>query len=91
MSTNTSQKHRNFVSEPMKKKPVTDLAGIGDVLGKRLVEKGFDKAFIVLGQYLVLKQDQMVFQQWLKDTCSANSKQSADCYNCLEAWCEQFL
>ncbi len=42
MST-TSQKHRNFVAEPMNNKSVTDLAGIGEVLGKRLDSKGFDK------------------------------------------------
>ena len=45
MST-TSQKHRNFVAEPMNEKPVTDLAGIGEVLGKRLQNKGFDKVSI---------------------------------------------
>ncbi|CAL4132364.1 unnamed protein product [Meganyctiphanes norvegica] len=45
MST-TSQKHRNFVAEPMGEKEVNDLAGIGPVLGGRLSTKGFDKGYL---------------------------------------------
>lgn len=67
------------------------LAGIGDTLGGRLEEKGFDKAYVVLGQFLVLKKDDELFREWLKDTCGANAKQARDCQSCLREWCDAFL
>uniref|UniRef100_A0AAY5K5T4 Uncharacterized protein n=1 Tax=Esox lucius TaxID=8010 RepID=A0AAY5K5T4_ESOLU len=36
----TSQKHRNFVSEPMGNRSVRDVPGIGPVQGRRLEESG---------------------------------------------------
>ena len=60
--SSTSQKHRNFVSEPMGEKPVTELAGIGEVLGGRLAANGFDKAYVVLGQFLLLKKNEDLFK-----------------------------
>ncbi|KAB0349893.1 hypothetical protein FD754_014750 [Muntiacus muntjak] len=75
----TSPKHRDFVAEPTGEKPVGSLAGIGEVLGKKLEERGFDK------------KDEDLFREWLKDTCGANAKQSRDCFGCLREWCDAFL
>ena len=50
MST-TSQKHRNFIAEPMSDKPVTELAGIGETLGGRLTGKGFDKVCVSFNMF----------------------------------------
>nr|XP_056709801.1 barrier-to-autointegration factor-like [Euleptes europaea] len=87
----TSRKHRDFVGEPMGEKPVSSLAGIGDVLGKKLEAKGFHKASDVFGQFLVLKKDEDLFRAWLKDTCGASAKQSRDCSGCLREWCDAFM
>ncbi|XP_041947873.1 barrier-to-autointegration factor-like [Alosa sapidissima] len=91
--SSTSQKHKEFVAEPMGEKSVNALAGIGEVLGKRLEERHYEIsiAYVVLGQFLVLKKDEELFRDWLKDTCGANSKQQGDCYGCLREWCDSFL
>ncbi|XP_049555362.1 barrier-to-autointegration factor-like [Orcinus orca] len=91
IKTTTSQKHRDFMAEPVGEKPAGSLAGIGEVLGKKLEERDFDKAYVVLGQFLVLKKDEDLFREWPKDTCGANAKQSRDCFGCLREWCDVFL
>ena len=44
--SSTSQKHKDFVGEPMGDKDIKEVAGIGEVLGKRLQEIGYDKVFL---------------------------------------------
>jgi hypothetical protein len=38
-------------------------ARISQVLGKKLEEMDFDKAYVVLGRFLVLKKDEDLFQE----------------------------
>jgi len=51
----------------------------------------FVQAYVVLGQFLLLKKNQEDFESWLKDTIKANSKQASDCYHCMRDWCQAFL
>lgn len=80
-----------FVDEPMGNKSCTDLPGISVVLGKRLSDAGFDKAYCVFGQFLLLKKNKELFQEWLNMEVAANKWQSERCYKCLLEWCNQFL
>ncbi|VDN96010.1 unnamed protein product [Rodentolepis nana] len=87
----TSQKHRNFVSEPIGDKSVMDLPGVGEVIGTRLKKKGYNMAYNVLGQYLLLNKDEELFIDWMKITSSANQKQAKDCFDALDYWCAAFM
>lgn len=90
-TSTTSKKHRQFVSEPMGDKPVTELPGVGPVLAAKLTEAGFDKAYVVLGQFLVLKKDLELFEMWFRDVTGGNRKHSFDCSRALADWCDEFL
>lgn len=87
----TSQKLRNFVSEPIGDKLVSELPGIGEALGQRLQRKGYATAYNVLGQYLLLNKQEELFIDWMKMTSGANSKQAADCYAALHEWCSSYM
>ncbi|XP_010896520.2 barrier-to-autointegration factor B [Esox lucius] len=84
----TSQKHRNFVSEPMGNRSVRDVPGIGSAQGRRLEEKGVARADQMLGQYLVSGRDQDRFQNYLKGASGANAKQQRDAYHGMKEWTE---
>jgi len=86
----STKKYHTFVGEPLRNKPVTSLAGIGEDIGRRLAANGFDKAYVVLGQFLILKKNKGLFIDWIKDTAGANNKQANDCYTALREWCNRF-
>lgn len=86
MAPDTTKKHQNFVAEPMCRKEVTQLPGVGQVLGQRLAEQGFPMAETMYGQFLAMRRDQCCSGDWLKQSCDANTKQQKDCYSSLTEW-----
>uniref|UniRef100_UPI0037E74D04 barrier-to-autointegration factor B-like n=1 Tax=Semicossyphus pulcher TaxID=241346 RepID=UPI0037E74D04 len=89
--TSTTKKHRNFVGEPMGHKSVRDLPGIGDNLGQRLENLGFNKASDLLAKFLQLTQDHERFIEWLKVNVGANAHKAKLCTQCLQDWCDNNL
>nr|XP_020670232.1 barrier-to-autointegration factor-like protein isoform X2 [Pogona vitticeps] len=86
-----SKKFEEFVHEPMGDKPITAVSGINEELGAKLAANGFDKAYILLGQFLLLKKQCAAFQNWLKLSYGASSRQAEQCALCLLEWCYAFL
>ena len=89
--TSTTKKHCDFVSGPIGEKDVTKLPGIGRVFGRKFKQNGFDKAYVVLGYFLLLKKDKEMFVEWIQGACDACTRSSNLCYNCLKDWCDQHL
>lgn len=87
----TTRKFENFTNAPIGNKMATDLPGIGPVLGARLSEKGYERADLVLGMYLICRKNDEFFMEWLHETCGANRNQASNCAKALKEWCSQFL
>lgn len=75
----------------MGSKPVTELSGIGPILGGRLSAQGYDRANVVLGQYLLLRKNKNPFKEWLSGISGANNRQQEECYRCINDWCKYHM
>jgi len=80
-----------FMIDPIQDKLVTTMPGIKELVGWRLTGKGYDKAYVLLGQYLVCKKNRDLFIDWLMDYAGATENDATDCHEALRDWCEIFL
>eukprot|EP01147_Barroeca_monosierra_P009204 gene9204-1490_t len=88
----TSKKHDEFVRERMENKFVDQLAGIGPKGKEQLEAAGFDHAKQILGQFLVLAEDEFMFKDWLKETAPClQTKHHNDLIHCLREWIKRNL
>jgi hypothetical protein len=77
----TTQKHKDFIAEPMGFKKITEIAGIGVVYGDKLMLRGFVHAYILLGQFLLRKKKEQVFSSWLMSNFQINKRYAKSCFN----------
>ncbi|GFQ88387.1 barrier-to-autointegration factor [Trichonephila clavata] len=89
--TRNSQKFLDFVNSPIGNKGVDALPGLSSELCKNLRAKGYNKAWVLLGQFLLLKKRKIDFILWMKYICGANRYQAAICYQCLLEWSDMFM
>ena len=83
----TTQKHQNFVTNPLGNKTVTDVPGIGDVLGGGLKKKGISSARQLLGHYLIAPKE---FKELIMSV-GGNAKQQADAYQAMKEFTAQHI
>ncbi|XP_054874672.1 barrier-to-autointegration factor-like [Amphiprion ocellaris] len=86
-----TKKQRNFVSELIGDKPVTALPGVRPDLGKKLQQKGYERADKLLGRFLVMRRDTEAFSDWLRRTSGAKPHLATSCINALQEYCDNNL
>ncbi|CAF0725247.1 unnamed protein product [Adineta steineri] len=91
MSSSTTQKFREFMAEPLGEKNIRDVPGIGDVLGTKLSDAGYEKANTLFGKYLLCNKDVEQFQDWIQTQCGANSHQARSAADAFSEWAEAFI
>ena len=69
----------------MGKKPVEELPGIGPDGKTNLNQKGFEYASQIFGQFLVLKEDEGEFNDWLQQ-CGIGKAYCRRVYSALHKW-----
>ncbi|KAL7674806.1 hypothetical protein ACOME3_001081 [Neoechinorhynchus agilis] len=87
----TSKKHDEFICEPLADKDVTSVPGIGEVTGSKLTKLGFEKAYMLLGQFLLLKKDSEAFTEWLMEEFGSTKKNANNCAYALNEWSKAFI
>ncbi|CAF0727234.1 unnamed protein product [Adineta ricciae] len=91
MSSSTTQKFREFMAEPIGDKSIRDVPGIGDVLGTKLSDAGYERAYTLFGKYLLCNKDLEEFQDWIQTQCGANSHQAKSAAQAFADWAEAFI
>ncbi|RWS21374.1 barrier-to-autointegration factor A-like protein [Leptotrombidium deliense] len=86
-----SAKQMKFLSETIANKPVTEIPGIGVLLGHRFTTLGYPLASDVLKQFLVMDKNEEIFVTWMQNSVRANENQSRQCAQCLQAYCKNFV
>lgn len=49
------------------------------------------QAYELLGQFLVLKKNKLLFSYWITSTIDIKDEKARECYNCLLDWSDIFL
>ncbi len=95
------------MAEPLGDKGIRDVPGIGDVLGTKLSEAGYEKvcfflslilnsrnfsqAYTLFGKYLLCNKDLEQFQDWIQTQCGANSHQAKAAAEAFSEWADAFI
>ncbi|KJH46639.1 barrier to autointegration factor [Dictyocaulus viviparus] len=85
-----SIKQSYFVNGPMIDKPVSAVAGIAGQHQQTLENLGYDKAYILFGQFLILRKGD-AFVQWLIETTGMEEQSAKEAYNCFCEWATCYL
>lgn len=73
-------------------KPIEAVPGIESVYLVKLKEKGYEKAYHLLAQFLIVSKDETIFETWFESEIGMiNEKCLKDISGALSEWCKKNL
>jgi len=72
-------------------KTILGVCGISKQNALSLAERGYTKAYILLGQFLLFRKEEEFFIEWLKELLIIADEDALHCYSCMRDWCTLHL
>jgi hypothetical protein len=66
---------------------VMGVCGISKRLAISLAELGYNKAYILLAQFLMFRTEDEFFIEWLRGINEINDEDAQRCSSCIRYWC----
>lgn len=93
-----SPKQKDFIEGGLKDPatqeylPITAMSGVGKVTGEKLIDRGFDYAYNLIGQYMVNSRDREATSHWLENEIGVKRPDlRAVILNTMDRWCDRHL
>lgn len=68
-------------------KTIRNTCGISKNFALTLVELGYNKAYVLLGQFLLFRKEEEFFMDWLMEKGDISEEDALHCCSCIRDWC----
>jgi hypothetical protein len=80
-----------FCSGRLSEKYNINVCGLSTQFSVNLAELGYTQAYVLLGQYLLFRKEDLYFIEWLKEKGKISNEDALRCCNCISEWCRIHL
>jgi barrier-to-autointegration factor len=80
-----------FCNGNLGQKTILGVCGLSKANAVGLAELGYNKAYVMLGQFLLFRKEDEFFIEWLKELLPITNENALHCCSCIRDWCTLHL